>query len=90
MSQLFFISTRFFLIKIFEILLQLVMNAIAAKRNNRISLILNNDLTEENRSISNQLFSLYEETEDTFTRSAIAYILISKNILAREKGKGEP
>ena len=37
--------------------------------------ILDHDLTEENRSISNQLFSLYDETEDTFTRSAIAYLL---------------
>ena len=37
--------------------------------------ILNNDLTEEDKSISNQLFRLYDETEDTFTRSAITYLL---------------
>ena len=37
--------------------------------------ILSDDLTEENRSVSNQLFSLYDKTEDTFTRIAIAYLL---------------
>ncbi len=37
--------------------------------------IIDHYLTKEDRSISNQLFSLYDETEDTLTRSAIAYLL---------------
>ena len=37
--------------------------------------ILSNDLNEEDKSIASQLFDLYDETEDIFTRSAIVYLL---------------